>query len=409
MPDSELISKTTLSGNTTKDANGRTSVYDAENKQVDVKNASNETIGKYWYDGDGRRVKKRGWINGQWEETIFVYDASSRLVAEYSTILNPTPQVAYLTNDHLGSPRLNTDENGAVISRNDYRPYGEEVAERTHTQYVGDAIRKQFTGYERDTESDLDFAQARYFISTLGRFSSPDPYNVLFEKEKQGSSLRKERTLDSYLSRPQKWNRHVYVVNNPLKFTDPTGLSEQGGTTVKHPNKGRAWETNGDQILTVTIATTPANPMNRTGDEGQEVFRYDTLVTVTDENGDVIPSESTLFYFNQRGQRSQNFDLVSGEPTTIVEEVDVDNEGISEPEPRSVTLEVNGQKKEIDYEVQNVGNTAQVVQGSYDNKITIPSIDRKPTETFIRIDRPDPIVEAMRPRRPGTTLVLNGY
>ncbi|MBK7709521.1 MAG: hypothetical protein IPJ30_28115 [Acidobacteria bacterium] len=84
-----------------------------------------------YYDGDGRRVKKRGWINGQWEETIFVYDASSRLVAEYSTILNPTPQVAYLTADHLGSPRINTNELGTVISRHDYRPYGEEITERT--------------------------------------------------------------------------------------------------------------------------------------------------------------------------------------------------------------------------------------------------------------------------------------
>jgi len=131
------------SGNTTKDANGRTFVYDAENKQIEVKNASNETIGQYWYDGDGRRVKKRGWINGQWETTVFVYDASSRLVAEYSTILNPTPQVAYLTNDHLGSPRINTNENGAVVSRHDYRPYGEETTERTHSQYAADTIRKQ--------------------------------------------------------------------------------------------------------------------------------------------------------------------------------------------------------------------------------------------------------------------------
>ncbi|MBK8148727.1 MAG: hypothetical protein IPK58_11110 [Acidobacteria bacterium] len=57
-------------------------------------------------------VKKIAYTNNQvTETTVFVYDASSRLVAEYSTILNETPQVAYLTNDHLGSPRINTNEN----------------------------------------------------------------------------------------------------------------------------------------------------------------------------------------------------------------------------------------------------------------------------------------------------------
>ncbi len=200
-----------LSGNTTKYADGTTFVFDAENKQIEVKNPSNGTIGKYWYDGDGRRVKKLGWINGRWEETIFVFDASSRLVAEYSTILNPTPQVAYLTNDHLGSPRINTNENGAVVSRHDYRPYGEEVAERMHTQYAGDTIRKQFTGYERDVETELDYAKARYHNYNHGRFTIPDDF------------LKDTKTIE-----PASWNLYVYVRNNPVKYVDSSGESVDG-------------------------------------------------------------------------------------------------------------------------------------------------------------------------------------
>lgn len=74
-------------GNTIRDPQNRKFTYDAE--QADESRnrrtaPSPERSGQYSYDGDGRRVKKRGWINGQWEETIFVYDASSRLVAEYS-------------------------------------------------------------------------------------------------------------------------------------------------------------------------------------------------------------------------------------------------------------------------------------------------------------------------------------
>ena len=200
-------------GNTTRDPHLRKFTYDAENKQTKVETVNSSgavtgTIGEYFYDGDGRRVKKIAYSNNQvTETTVFVYNASSRLVAEYSTILNPTPQVAYLTNDHLGSPRINTNENGKVTARHDYRPYGEEVAERTHAQYVGDTIRKQFTQYERDNETDLDFAQARYFCSSSGRFSTPDPL---------GASANP--------ARPQSWHRYIYSYNNPLRFTDPTGM-----------------------------------------------------------------------------------------------------------------------------------------------------------------------------------------
>ncbi|MBK7705528.1 MAG: hypothetical protein IPJ30_07040 [Acidobacteria bacterium] len=86
-------------------------------------NASNQTIGLYYFDGDGRRVKK---VTAT-ETVIFVFDAAGKLVAEYSTSPSQTPQVQYLTNDHLGTPRINTNENGAVVSRTDYMPYGEEI------------------------------------------------------------------------------------------------------------------------------------------------------------------------------------------------------------------------------------------------------------------------------------------
>ena len=248
------------SGNTTKDANGRTFVYDAENKQTKVETVNSSgtvtgTIGEYFYDGDGRRVKKRGWINGQWEETRFVYDASSRLVAEYSTILNETPQVAYLTNDHLGSPRINTDENGAVISRHDYRPYGEEVNERMHTQYAADTIRKQFTGYERDGETELDFAQARIFQMNFGRFLVPDP-----------------TFLSVTMRNPQSWNRYTYVLNNPHLYTDPFGLWAMVRETIyKRDDKGNfVLDENGNRIVQGVFITFVKS---KEGDDGNELAR----------------------------------------------------------------------------------------------------------------------------------------
>jgi RHS repeat-associated protein len=123
-----------------------------------------------------------------------------------------------LTNDHLGSPRIITDQNGQVISRRDFHPFGEEIGTlaavpgtpqpRTAALgYTNDTIRQKFTGYERDTETDLDFAQARMYDFSLGRFTSPDPLQA-----------------SASANRPQSWNRYTYSYNNPLRYTDPSGM-----------------------------------------------------------------------------------------------------------------------------------------------------------------------------------------
>jgi RHS repeat-associated protein len=194
-------------GNTTDDPNGREFVYDAENKQVKVTDGA-DVLGEYWYDGDGRRVRKH--VRSTGEVTVFVYDAASKLIAEYSTIVETTnAKVGYVSNDHLGSPRINTDANGAVTSRHDYHPFGEEIATSQRTTGVGyadDMVRKQFTGYERDKETELDYARARMFGYSTGRFTSPDP---LAASAKAGI--------------PQSWNRYTYVLNNPLVLVDRTG------------------------------------------------------------------------------------------------------------------------------------------------------------------------------------------
>jgi RHS repeat-associated protein len=53
----------------------------------------------------------------------------------------------------------------------------------------------------------VDSMHARYYGPTMGRFLSPDPVND-----------------PRALKRPQSWNRYAYVINNPLRYTDPTGL-----------------------------------------------------------------------------------------------------------------------------------------------------------------------------------------
>jgi len=122
--------------------------------------------------------------------------------------------IQWLVTDHLGTPRIIADLSGSLasIKRHDYLPFGEELLAGTggRTMAQGysqpDGVRQQFTGYERDTETGLDYAQARYFASTQGRFTSPDNF------------LNDTSTID-----PASWNLYVYARNNPLRYVDPTG------------------------------------------------------------------------------------------------------------------------------------------------------------------------------------------
>ncbi|MEK7992222.1 MAG: RHS repeat-associated core domain-containing protein, partial [Planctomycetota bacterium] len=65
---------------------------------------------------------------------------------------------------------------------------------------------EKFATYHRDA-TNLDYADQRYYTSTWGRFLTPDPYD--------GSAS---------LTKPQSWNRYVYVGNDPINFNDPEGL-----------------------------------------------------------------------------------------------------------------------------------------------------------------------------------------
>ena len=143
---------------------------------------------------------------------MYVYDALGRLAGEFASTGTHAPPcgTCYLSYDHLGSVRLVTDQSGAVVSRHDYLPFGEEIASgtagRTSQFGAGDNLSQRFTGKERDSESGLDYFGARYYGSALGRFTSPDPSKL--------------SVLPTY---PQTWNRYSYVYNNPLALKDDNG------------------------------------------------------------------------------------------------------------------------------------------------------------------------------------------
>ena len=82
-----------------------------------------------------------------------------------------------------------------------YKPWGE-------TRYTSGATPTsyQYTGQRKDA-TGLYFYNARYYDPYLNRFLSPD-------------------TIVPDPTNPQSLNRYSYVLNNPLKYIDPTGHRE---------------------------------------------------------------------------------------------------------------------------------------------------------------------------------------
>lgn len=116
-------------------------------------------------------------------------------------------RLRYYHVDHLGSTRAITDEQGGVVARYDFYPFGEFAAV---SGAEADDKRRLFTGHERDrgaggSTDDIDYMIGRYYAPAYGRFLSIDP-------------------ADARTDAPQSWNRYAYVLNNPLINTDPTGF-----------------------------------------------------------------------------------------------------------------------------------------------------------------------------------------
>ncbi len=208
-----------LGGNMLNDGYN-TLAYDAEDRLI---SSTNQTWGTstYTYDGKGIRVKK---VSGG-TTTVYIF-SGGKDIAEYDngagvaspsreyiysgpqllatvTGNGPSATTTYHHADHL-SVRVSTDGTtgsptfGQKIGEQGHFPYGEAwYTTSTTTKFI-------FTTYERDSESGLDYAMARFYISRFGRFCSADP-------------------VEGEPDDPQSWNRYAYVRNDPVNLTDPDG------------------------------------------------------------------------------------------------------------------------------------------------------------------------------------------
>jgi RHS repeat-associated protein len=206
----------------TYDANGNMSSdgtncysYDDSNELIQVRDCTNGQLkGEYVYDDQGNRIIQKIYTNGVLSQTVYTptksfeaskdassssisnttyYDINNQIVARK----NPDGSKTFYNNDNLGSSNVLTNQSGQLVEKTTYYPFGGIQSGGTQSKFL-------YTGQKRDSETGLDYYNARYYNDQISRFTQPD-----------------DIVQDLY--NPQSLNRYSYVGNNPLRYIDPSG------------------------------------------------------------------------------------------------------------------------------------------------------------------------------------------
>jgi len=171
-------------------------------------NAGSGALASYTYDGFGQRLIKT--VSGSYGE-IYQYGQNGMLLEETNAsgvaqadyiYLNGRPVAVlngstlyYLHTDKLGTPQSATDSSQNIAWQATYQPFGTASVSGTVTQNL------RFPGQYFDVESGWNHNGFRDYAPTLGRYIEPDPLGLA------GGSM----------------NLYAYVLDNPIRFTDPFG------------------------------------------------------------------------------------------------------------------------------------------------------------------------------------------
>jgi RHS repeat-associated protein len=197
----------------------------------------------YVYDSAGKRVRKvteRGSGSRQHEriylgnfeiyrkfdsvgavtlerDTLHVMDAKRRIalietktIGESRRIEEPASRTRSQFDNHLGSAVLELDGNAAIISYEEYYPYGNTSFEATGAAADVNKKRYRYTGKERDEETGLYYLGARYYAPWIARWTATDPAGMI-----DGPDL------------------YAYVRGNPITMRDPSGMQGEDSPHIE--------------------------------------------------------------------------------------------------------------------------------------------------------------------------------
>jgi RHS repeat-associated protein len=120
---------------------------------------------------------------------------------------DPGKIVHFLHKDHLGSVERISDDKGAVATIFNYDVWG-YTSSFTPATTPRDWSRG-YTGHEETANAFFVHMNGRVYDPSIGQFTSPD-------------------LMTQVLTDSRTFNRYSYVLDNPLKYTDPTGYFSIG-------------------------------------------------------------------------------------------------------------------------------------------------------------------------------------
>lgn len=181
--------------------------WNVEHQLVEVTEGSDST--EFVYDADGARILR---ITPD-DATLYIdghelIDDGSTVTARRTYTLGniaiavrdgSTGQVSWLVGDHLGSTTVTVNNTTGSATHERYLPYGKQ-----RTSALNPITDRGWIGQINDESTGLQYLNARYFETTMGRFMSPD---LLGDAIAPGP-------LDSY----------GYGLASPQSSKDPTGL-----------------------------------------------------------------------------------------------------------------------------------------------------------------------------------------
>lgn len=206
-----LVSQKQTGGGNLVAGDGFYREYDALNQLVWIRNgtsAASPVLASYTYDPYGNRIKTE--LNDTARTKIYTpFPELMRIVNstgayDYTYVyengalvarVNPDGKKYYYQGDHLGSTSVVTNATGNIVEQTSYSPFGEVLS-------GGKVDMKLYTGQLKDFSCQYYYG-ARYYNPCASLFTQPDSTMTIYN--------------------PQGLNRYSYALNNPYKYTDPSG------------------------------------------------------------------------------------------------------------------------------------------------------------------------------------------
>jgi RHS repeat-associated protein len=156
------------------------------------------------------------------------------------------PEIRYQLDDHLGSSRVEIDEDGCVTSYEEYFPYGGTAIFFGQTEARMHLKEYRYSGKEKDN-TGLYCYGARYYVPWLGRWLNPDPIGAIdglnlyaFVKGNPINNV----DINGFVTKKRK----LRDITNPIKTKGALSRKRRAIRSFEHEGKAT-----GRNLMTVTV------------------------------------------------------------------------------------------------------------------------------------------------------------